>query len=75
MAKVARWYQKTNLGKFWRALEWKRFTHSMAIWNILLPFGIFYGNLVLKWQFGLFSPVLVYCVKKNLATLVMARMA
>jgi hypothetical protein len=23
-----------NLGKFWRALQWKRLVYSMAIWNI-----------------------------------------
>jgi hypothetical protein len=39
------------------------------IWNILRPFGTFYGHLVIKWQFGIFSPVLVNCVKKKLATL------
>jgi hypothetical protein len=38
----------------------------MVIWNILRSFGICYGRLVI---FGIFSPVLVYCVKKNLATL------
>jgi hypothetical protein len=35
-----------NLGKFWRALEWKMLVYFMVIWNILLPFGIFYGRLV-----------------------------
>jgi hypothetical protein len=38
--------------------------------NILRPFGIFYGHLVILWSFGIFSPVLVYCTKRNLATLV-----
>jgi hypothetical protein len=28
-----------NLGKFWRALEWKMLVYVMAIWYILLPFG------------------------------------
>jgi hypothetical protein len=36
--------------------------YIMATWYILRAFG----NL---WQFGIFSPVLVYFVKKNLATL------
>jgi hypothetical protein len=53
-----------HLGKFWRALEWKKvglfFCHleyNMAIWYI-------------QWTFiWLFSGDLVYCVKKNLATL------
>jgi hypothetical protein len=35
-----------------------------AIGNILWPFGVFCGHLVL------FFPVLVCCTKKNLATLV-----
>jgi hypothetical protein len=41
----------------------------MAIWYNLWPFGIIYGRLVMLWQFGIFSHVLVYYVKKNLATL------
>jgi hypothetical protein len=51
-----------NLGTFGRVLEWERLVYSMAIWNILWPFG----NML---QFGIFLPVLVYLVKKNLATL------
>jgi hypothetical protein len=34
----------------------------IAIWNILRPFGIFYGHLGMLWLFGIFFPVLVYCV-------------
>jgi hypothetical protein len=29
-----------NLGKFWRALEWKIQVYFKVIWNILQPFGI-----------------------------------
>jgi hypothetical protein len=43
--------------------------------------GIFYGHLVHFmdfwygwWLFGMFFPVLVFCTKKNLATLVSRRM-
>jgi hypothetical protein len=36
---------------------------------ILWTFGTFYGHLVILWQFSIFSPILVYCVKKSLATL------
>jgi hypothetical protein len=87
------------LGKFWTALEWKRLVYSLTTWNILQPFGTFYGHSVISWQFGIFAPilgsvyisaavpplspiarfpiknvvgasvVLVWCVKKNLATL------
>jgi hypothetical protein len=28
----------------------------MVIWNIVKPFGIFYGSLVILWSFGVFSP-------------------
>jgi hypothetical protein len=36
---------------------------------VLRPFGTFNGNLIVYLKFGIFPPVLVYCVKKNLATL------
>jgi hypothetical protein len=51
-----------NLGKFWRALEWKMLVYFMVIWYILWRFG----NV---WELCIFSLVLVSCVKKNLATL------
>jgi hypothetical protein len=35
-----------DLGKIWWALEWKMLSYFMAIWNILLPFGLIYGRLV-----------------------------
>jgi hypothetical protein len=35
-----------NLGKLWRTLEGKMLVDFVAIWNILRPFGIFYGHLV-----------------------------
>jgi hypothetical protein len=45
--------KNTNLGKFWRALEWKMFgifyghlEYLMAIWYILWTFGIFNDHLV-----------------------------
>jgi hypothetical protein len=43
--------------------------YFMPIWKILCLFCKLYGHLEILWQFGIFSPVLVYCVKKNLATL------
>jgi hypothetical protein len=62
--------KKPCLGKFWRALEWKRFV--CTLYGHFEEYGHwanFYSHLVILWQFGIFSPVLVYCVKKNLATL------
>jgi hypothetical protein len=49
-----------NLGKFWRVVGilYGHLVYLSAFWYILLPFGIF-------------SPVLVCCVKKNLATLLL----
>jgi hypothetical protein len=52
-----------NLGKFLDGLRMEMLVN-------LVSFGIFYGHLVISWSYGIFSPVLVYCVKKNLATLV-----
>jgi hypothetical protein len=53
--------KNANLGKFWWTLVWKMFyghlVYSLAIGN---------GNVVAIWYI---SPVLVYCVKKYLATL------
>jgi hypothetical protein len=62
-----------NLGKFWRTLEWKMLVYFMVFWNILRTLGIFYAHLATLCSFGIFSPVLVYCVKKNLATLQMSQ--
>jgi hypothetical protein len=45
--------KKPNLGKFWRALEWKMLVYFLIIWNILQPFVYVMANF----------PVLVYCVK------------
>jgi hypothetical protein len=60
-----------NLGKFWRALEWKLWIYFMAVWNILRTFGIFFEHLVHLHTAHLvhFIPVLVSCTKKDLATL------
>jgi hypothetical protein len=55
-----------NFGGHWNE---KKLIYSMAIWNKLRPFGIFYGHLVIKWQFGMISLVFVDCATKNLATL------
>jgi hypothetical protein len=58
-----------NLGKFWRALEWKIVVYFMTICNIFIviwlnlwPFGIVSGHLVYFSHFGMFGPI-------NLATL------
>jgi hypothetical protein len=55
--------QNPNVGKFWRAFEWKMLVHFMTIWSILWPFGIIYVRLVLFAdicyifsQFGMFGP-------------------
>jgi hypothetical protein len=67
--------KNVNLGKFWRTLEWEMLVYFMVISNILRPLGIFYGHLVYFWPFGrvvvlwYIFPVLIYCVRKNLATL------
>jgi hypothetical protein len=35
-----------NLGKFWKALDWKMLIYFIAIGNILRIFGIFYDHYV-----------------------------
>jgi hypothetical protein len=35
-----------NLGKFWRALDWKMLIYYMATWNILQIFGLTCDHLV-----------------------------
>jgi hypothetical protein len=48
-----------NLGKFWRALEWKIFVYFMPIWNILWPFG----NFVVIWH--MFPRFGILCQEKS----------
>jgi hypothetical protein len=59
------------LGKFWRVLQWKMMVYFMDSWSILRSFVIFYRHLVyvVRGNLVYFSPVLVFCTKKNLATL------
>jgi hypothetical protein len=42
----------------------------MEIWSILQPFHMFYGHLVYFVVIWYLFPVLVYCTKKTMATLV-----
>jgi hypothetical protein len=44
-----------NLGKFWRAFEWKMLVYLMTIRYILRPFGIVCGHLVYFSHFGMFG--------------------
>jgi hypothetical protein len=46
--------ENTNLGKFWKVLQWKMLEYFMDIWYILRPFGFYlwtfgicYGHLVI----------------------------
>jgi hypothetical protein len=43
--------KNSNLGKFWRALVWKRLVYSIAIWNICVIRYILwpFGNLPATW--------------------------
>jgi hypothetical protein len=38
--------KNSNLGKFWRALQWKTLGYFLNIWSILRPFNIFYWHSV-----------------------------
>jgi hypothetical protein len=56
--------KNSNLGKFWRVLQWKMLAYFVAIWfwSILWPFGIFCCHLYMLWPFGIFCGYLVYFV-------------
>jgi hypothetical protein len=58
-----------NLGKKFRASDWKMMKYFMAIWNILRTFGLFYAHLEQIVSIWYFFPVLVSFTMKNLATL------
>jgi hypothetical protein len=45
------------------------YLYILVIGNIWQQLGIFYGHLVILRSFGIYFPALVYCTKKNLATL------
>jgi hypothetical protein len=64
-------YQKYQFGYILGVLKWKMLVYFITIWNILRLFSIH-----TLWPFGIvcvhlvyFPTFLVYCVKKNLATL------
>jgi hypothetical protein len=49
-----------NLGKFWRAIDWKLLIYFREyftdIWDILLPFGTFCVHMVDFFRFGYHAP-------------------
>jgi hypothetical protein len=58
-----------NLGKSWRALDWKMLIYVYTIRNTSQTFEIFYDHLVhFLFPWYIFT-VLVSCTYKNLATL------
>jgi hypothetical protein len=58
------------LDKFWRVLQSKMLVYLMDTWSILRSFVMFYGHLVEFAVIWCISHVLVFCTKKNMATLV-----
>jgi hypothetical protein len=60
-----------NLGKFWRAFEWKMLVYLMTIGNIIWPLGIIYSRFSLL-SYGIFFPFWYVWTKKNLATLTLS---
>jgi hypothetical protein len=70
--RVARWFLFEPKIPNWEILEGLAMEDvgvCMAVWSIFLPFGIFYGHFVYFHPFWYILPVLVFCTKKNLATL------
>jgi hypothetical protein len=62
--------KNTNLGKFWKVLQWKMLVYFMAILVFLRPTVVFHGHLYAFVDIWYIFPNLVFCAKKNLATLV-----
>jgi hypothetical protein len=71
--------KNTNLGKFSRFLCWMMLVYFTANWSILLPYGIFCGQMVyfvaklytyfvakwyISWPNGIFCGQMVYFVAK-----------
>jgi hypothetical protein len=56
--------KNTNLDMLWLAVGWEMLVYFVVIWYIFHRFGMH-----ILWSFGTFSIVLVFCAKKNLATL------
>jgi hypothetical protein len=49
--------KNTNLGKFWRVLQWKLLVYFMAIWSFYENLVYFVAIWYLLWLFGIFFPV------------------
>jgi hypothetical protein len=76
-SRVARWFILKTKFPLW--VNFGRSCNRRCCY-VLWPFGIFYGQLVnsmaiwyILWSFGKFFLVLVFCTKKNLATLLCSR--
>jgi hypothetical protein len=52
---------QTNLGKFWRVLQWKMLVCFMVIWSIYSHLVYFGATWYYLWLFGVFFAVLVCC--------------
>jgi hypothetical protein len=69
---IAYFQTKTsNLGKFWKVLQYKMLVFFMANLSILWPNGIFYGQMVyfmakwyILWPNGIFYGQMVYFMSK-----------
>jgi hypothetical protein len=66
MGRVARWFVFKPKIPIWVNFEGPKIGKC---WNILWPFGIFYGHLGYFKTIWYIFPVWVSCAKKNLATL------
>jgi hypothetical protein len=54
-----------TLGKLWSSIECKMFVYFMTIWNILLPFGLIYGRLIVCGHLVHFSQIGMSGPKKS----------
>jgi hypothetical protein len=73
VSRVARWFTfkpNPSFGAFLKPFEWNILISFKTIWYTLWQFALFYGNLAYVVAKRYIIPILVHCIKKNLATLV-----
>jgi hypothetical protein len=59
-------YFQTDLGKFWRVLQWTMLVNFRVVWSILWRFGIFGGHFgTFNGYFGNFSRFGIFYQEKS----------
>jgi hypothetical protein len=66
--------QTPSFGTFWKPFEWEFFFFYGHLVYILCGHLLYYMAIrYMLWAFVMFCPILVFCVNKNLATLILRK--